>query len=388
MNVLVQAIKILHSQYPVFYLALTHVVMQADDNIQSIGITYENNQYYIKYNKKYVFRHSAEQTVFMLIHELLHILLEHFERIQGKHYIVYNYAADAIINDYIIDQYALPSPKNIVRIPRKYKGPKTTENLYWYLLQQHQKKQLNNMNFDNGINVIDNHHTQQNIRYTTHKIIQDIKNNIGAEALKNILPSETTLERHQKLLQIKQQLYRFLSHIKSRTLHVPLSSTETSKSYVRCDKRLQHILPDTVIKGLHTQKKQLNLHIILDTSGSMQIDNNFYIQQSLQLLTNLFSCVYLYYCDTEVYEQGLVILQQHLKQQYVIGGGGTQLQSAFQTILQNYKNPVIIVVTDGIMPPVDLQHKKCYIINLYFEQQPQYINDKNVKTINICITKN
>lgn len=72
------------------------------------------------------------------MHEVLHVVLDHLIRGKDKDRFIYNLAADALINQYLVDLIGKQPLENIILCPPDYNGPKITEFLYEYFLKNKQ----------------------------------------------------------------------------------------------------------------------------------------------------------------------------------------------------------------------------------------------------------
>ncbi len=70
----------------------------------------------VYYNPEHLANIPEEEQQFTIIHELMHIALDHMERQQGRKQFGYNYACDAVINQ-MIKKFGIPIPKGCIDCP-------------------------------------------------------------------------------------------------------------------------------------------------------------------------------------------------------------------------------------------------------------------------------
>ena len=87
--------------YGSLYRAIEHKFTDKDEIVPTAGACPE----YIIFNVKYCNSLTTPELVFILLHELSHIALQHALRGRGKNHDVFNIAADLIINKQICEEY-------------------------------------------------------------------------------------------------------------------------------------------------------------------------------------------------------------------------------------------------------------------------------------------
>lgn len=87
--------------YGSLYRAMEHKFTDKDEIVPTAGACPE----YLIFNVKYCNSLTAPELVFILLHELSHVALQHALRGRGKNHDVYNIAADLIINKQLCEEY-------------------------------------------------------------------------------------------------------------------------------------------------------------------------------------------------------------------------------------------------------------------------------------------
>lgn len=87
----------------------------------------------IHVSTKFVEAHTGSELVFVLAHELMHVIYAHLARMKGREPLLWNIACDAVINDLLIEEGVGSFPKGGVRIEGAEN--KSAEEIYDWLAQ-------------------------------------------------------------------------------------------------------------------------------------------------------------------------------------------------------------------------------------------------------------
>jgi predicted metal-dependent peptidase len=93
-----------------------------------------------RFNPSFIQNLSVDEASGVLLHEVLHIALGHIARGFGKNPVIWNLAADAIVNEIISRRTSFKLPNGVVRLHDIYKdsyvGDVTVEEVYNYLMKK------------------------------------------------------------------------------------------------------------------------------------------------------------------------------------------------------------------------------------------------------------
>ena len=151
----------LQKENPFFaYLVMNLKIKQGDKITKTICVDAKGN---LEYNKKWVDKLDFEELKGVLIHEVLHIALEHFLRDTKKEQELYNIASDLVINDILVNN-SFKLPDGLVPYNNEFKftekftiedlDKKSADEVYYELVKSgifKQKKTLiifSNKRFD------------------------------------------------------------------------------------------------------------------------------------------------------------------------------------------------------------------------------------------------
>ena len=107
----------------------------------------------IYFNEKFMEDLTIEETEFIILHETMHVALNHMERGKDKNQFLYNVAADIVINSCILKMYqdismiSIHGQESMNTVPGAYAGDQmgylyTTEEVYYKLLSNPKIKKL------------------------------------------------------------------------------------------------------------------------------------------------------------------------------------------------------------------------------------------------------
>ena len=96
----------LQTDNPFFAYLVMNLNIQENKEIPSMGVDNKGN---MVYNKDWIDKLNENQLKGVMIHETLHLALEHFPRGQNKEHEIYNIASDLVINNILVNnKFELP----------------------------------------------------------------------------------------------------------------------------------------------------------------------------------------------------------------------------------------------------------------------------------------
>lgn len=383
--------------------------------IPTAGATFTKEGPVILYNWDFIDTLTIEETKFVLLHEVFHILHNHVERGIGYNHEVFNIAADAIINNQIADNFldnkyverlekyalfkntcAVSIPNNCIALDPEYDGMLVTESYYNWLIEK-DKVNFTTIYVDGGCTSMegntvydkqskeggfDNSFDEHNI--DVNKVTKEELSDSNIESLDPIHPSMR-----------KMRINEILDNLRNRGLETGKVSVvlnnlqKTKRNYIKEIKdnismlaHGQYKYPSrmkpsrTGIFGLKGYKKYSNaINVVLDTSGSM--DNLFELALSTIFKHNIE--VNLIQCDVSVKRIDKLKNTYQLKNLNIEGLGGTELMPAISYIkdspyLSQYNT---LILTDGYCDALDLSFMKKVLLIIV----DKYNNSNNIPKI-------
>lgn len=310
---------------------------------------------------------NDEERAFVLLHEILHIFLEHIGRQTEMHYNpqLFNVAADFCINSMIkeLNSKKIQIP-TMVLYNKKYKSM-SSDQIYHLILEEAGGDANKAMKQYGGDNIGDHQ----------GKGGQCPLDDLGQEAMSE----KTKAENHQKLSasldntnesdlknmgqgQGAADMFRlFKDMIESRIPWQKVlrefitSSSNNRPTYNRCSRRsTKHIIFPSMT-GDH-----VNLVFGVDTSGSMSSKDLADAMSELRGITDEFESwiVTFLSCDTCAHEIGRYVSEDGDEfatiDKSMIGGGGTDMNPMIEYANDLEEEPsVVVILTDGYIPDVN-----------------------------------
>lgn len=289
-----------------------------------------------------------EALEFLVLHELMHCVLKHCTRGQGKLNSVYNIACDIVVNSLILEAIG----KNEIKVGESYamhtapdgrEGREyTAEEVYNQLLKK-------NNNRDTKIDAeggIDNHEVWKRIsadkmlEKVWNKNISDVSKKAGTgtgipEGLKRIIEEIY----HTPQINWKQVLHDFIQYDRSDFL------------FSRPDRRFSgDFLMPSFVENVYGEKAE-EIWFVVDTSGSVSqkalAEAYYEIRDSMEQIGNLSG--YISFFDSAISKPEAFESVEELKKIVPVGGGGTSFDIIFDSIEGFFSEPprAIIIITDG-----------------------------------------
>lgn len=345
--------------YPYAEVLARFILKEYDkkDNNFTIGVTIKDKKIYMLYNSTFINSLSDKELIFVLIHEVFHILLHHHFR-QGLNSLTNNIAngllvnqvQDIIINESIVGSEAysqqMTFPSGGCRLydleksaNKKYDGLFAFEPLWLWMLDNVNMPKNDNENTD-YIKVGFDSHINKEISEEDAMELEDVSKELfNSFKERGTLPDKLVRDLEQSLMKKPDYLKIIKKIISSYLLHGSKFKTFTRP----------HIYNIEGLKGKTYRKYQIN--VILDTSGSMC--DEFKTVLSFLYKNKVVST--LIQIDTEIQSITKITKDSQLKNIKITGLGGTKLQPAIDYIttskLNTYTN---LILTDGYTDNLDL----------------------------------
>jgi|GEM_PF-722088 len=326
----------------------------------------------------------------VLVHEILHVVLEHHQRKGERDHMLWNVACDYVINNWLEQMGVGMRPEGVLFNP-KYKG-RDAESIYDELLENggDEQVQLINLRGEGGKgDILDFDDDVQNSRRGKKRQRSRFRptvKQLAQKAAKQIMEGEHPggMGRDDLPGDLIEQLD--LSKTAFEEIQVPdwevdladwmhfqLSPRTPERSYSKRNRR-QSAVPHIPLAGRALRRLDSpTFGVILDTSGSM---SSFLLQKGLAAVVRFaqhhgVSQVRLVMCDTRPYDEGFIPLEKLQKPFRVYGRGGTVLQPSVNFLEEAHDFPddaPFLIVTDGQIED-----------NLYVYREHAYMLPGNAK---------
>lgn len=299
-------------------------------------------------------RLSDAETLFVYVHELLHVALLHGSRLQGRDPEVWNFACDFVINGWLIEMGVGSVPKSGLLYDPRLKNC-SAEEVYDLLIKD-RKRCRGLYGFRGKLGDILLERGQWTIRRDDVTTMDDIVRRCMAAGMECAAQSRGLvpvglLEEIKSLftppVPWDVELARWMD------AHVPMLR-DPLRSYARASRR-QASTPDIPRPARYVPqewKEACTFGVVMDTSGSMDRGT---LGRALGAIASYSEArdvpaVRLVMCDAAPYDCGMVAPTELRGIYPVIGRGGTVLQPAVNLLLGLADFPAaapIMIITDG-----------------------------------------
>ena len=348
---------------PFFYSFLSLIGVDFDKRNETACIYRIDNFLNISINPDFWDVLNNKERLFILKHELYHLILKHptqaFDNFNLK---IFGIAADFYINNILSNDNNINMPNGglMYNLPEFSELNLTKEivnsgtiPIYNHLLNYQEKLDKLNLNhnwdsFKNNANIVDGqiNNMLQNINKICSNIPQNIKN-----IIKNIN------EKYNKEINYKKIIKKIANNVGYRS-YIKRSTLKDHQFYSDSD-------------GFRIKYKG-TIPIIVDTSGSMMNANDIQdvCDQLLSIAKQANVCLKVIECDMNVTDKSIWVynskkdLRKRIKNGF-IGGGGTMVDPAINYINQKLKDTKLtIYLTDGYVSPPKVNHNYKVVVVL------------------------
>jgi len=298
------------------------------------SVIYINHNYWNKLDKR--------EKRFYLMHEWFHLYFNHIERIKTYDKLIYNAAADCVINKILKDNYA-----QYLQFPQGTLIAEGSLMDIYLKIKKHLEVFQTPRNLGQFISEEDFAYVLQRNLYNS-----DIKYGSISDALKAMMISDVQRSRALKNSKTPKECVEFLSAKdcwdNELSSYLKKALTKQERNYFCPDPR--YFLDDVLIPK-NNKIVSNNIVIILDTSRSMTRD---LLEKALGIIKKLSSiigsCV-ICFSDAKVHK---VVSSRDIKfdEAMIYGRGGTDFQHAF-AVAESFNPDLILVFSDleANLPP-------------------------------------
>lgn len=303
----------------------------------------------IVFDPAFASRLNDDQLLFVLLHELMHCVLKHCTRGNGKIHLLYNIACDIVVNSVLLEALNISSIKicdeEVMHLtPRGDEGRLySAEKVYQMLIRIEDDK----FQKAYGVSLFDCHANWD--EFSSDALIEDVWDNYIKDVTKSVGNNTAIPEAISRMIEV-------VAH-KSK-----ISWRQVLHDYIQCDKSDfvfsspdrryfgEFILPS--FQDSICGSKIDNIWYVVDTSGSVQtkeIAKAFgEIKVSIEQVGNVEG--YVSFFDCEISEPIPFEKVEDIDSMIPVGGRGTSFKEIFN-YLSNYLKDnlpkVIVIITDG-----------------------------------------
>lgn len=286
----------------------------------------------IMMNPSFIEGKIFEEFVFIVMHEILHVILFHTDkkRLCDRNPQLWNIAADYIVNS-ILDKNGYPHPEGAL-YNDKYDDEYTVEKLYDVLMKDIDKL-LANYSGNGDIVFSDLSPQDQDLIKQAVTAGRDVGKMAGN------IPSGLS-EIVDNLLNPKVPWYVIL-----RRYVKEIIGLKDDYTYTRPNRKYD----DLVVPSAYNGEAISTVVVAIDSSGSVTSDELKNFVSEVAGITNWVKEMYVLTCDTEVYEcEHIYEAGDKISSMQIRGRGGTMFQPVFDWVRDKGIRPdVLVYMTDG-----------------------------------------
>ncbi len=358
----------------IYNFKINIVTDEVENGTAYVGIF--NGRPTISIFKNFIEEKTVQELMFVLLHEIMHILHGHTLRRGDQNHIIYNMAGDHVINNTLRSDLKkghlnqLTCPKEAYIIEELTNKNLTTQEVYDFLLKNTKISETQTIQMENGmsVSVTEMDVNGQKIIYISdvnqscstspeeqeehQKITDNLKSEVRSlmndERISRGLLSGDLKNMIMDIIQVEIPWDKLLE----KTLLTKIKSAPDHRIWTNPMKRLR--AHGIIMPGHGTKKVASTVAFIIDTSGSISNDDLKKFTSVVLQSINAFETVWLIKHDVDI-KQNLILKTsevEHSNFTYDYAGrGGTSHKQTFDIIEQNYKNKtlsvdLIIMLTD------------------------------------------
>jgi predicted metal-dependent peptidase len=299
------------------------------------------------YNEKFIHLLNKEEMLFLFGHEVLHNVFEHHYRRGSRNPLLWNIAADYVINLILVDAKIGKPPANKkggVLLDNKYRDM-TTEEVYDLLLQKNMSSQELNDLIDR---LLDDH--PECTEGKTPEEIEEIRREMKEKLLSSAQVAGTLpagIERY-----IKSFTEPKINWVEKLRMEIA-STLKSDYTFLRVNKKSNYGGGGFILPG-SDRTNGIEICVAMDMSGSI---SDSIAQEFLSEVNGIMSQfddykVDIWTFDTEVYNHeqyssdGGTNIQDYIPK----GGGGTEFQCNWDYMKKNDITPKIFLMFTDMCP--------------------------------------
>jgi len=347
-----------NNRFPFFgYLLFLLIGRECDENvIPTAGVG--RDAQYLYYNPKFIDTLKPQELQAVMVHEVMHLALQHIWRGDGKDPMLWNFAADICINNDINGYQGMKLPKGTL-LDHKYKGW-FTEQIYYDLKSKIEKALEGNGKINMGFADGNGGESRKDVT------VEETESKCGAgqshKKWKDGKGSKKDKDRQKKWqravdqaaeIHAKKQgnlpgeLQRIVEEARPKMdwreiLISYIVKCHDDYTYSPSDRRF--LSSDFIMPSMDEGEKIDEVVISIDTSGSMTNEQLNTFAGEVKGLIGSFKNIKAYVCsiDTKVYD--FKEIDDYRVEVKYFGGGGTDYNCIFDEIKKRNINPVVLII--------------------------------------------
>lgn len=327
--------------FPIFKILINNIHFIENNSIQT---AYTNGNT-IYYNSSFLQNLSKDERVFVIAHELMHIILKHLSRLEERDMEIWNYATDAITNQILIKN-GLPLVEGVIDCPDALSF--SAEEYYEIVKNRPDCEELmSKYRYDKKENVIATHeHWNEELVENLTEDISDINEHNITELNKKLIYDEN--EEYTNDIQEQESTKDSLGSVGNTSPIIDWKSffQRKKKKVFSSDYNLHNGFfdEDGIYKYPYELIRQSNIEILIDTSGS--VDDEL-VKAFLQECKNIFDdyVIKVGCFDTRFYGFQAIQRKEDLDNFAIEGRGETDFSTAVNSFSK--KASIKIIFTDG-----------------------------------------
>ncbi|MEM4396756.1 MAG: VWA-like domain-containing protein [Candidatus Woesearchaeota archaeon] len=309
----------------------------------------------IYYNPEFFKTLSKGQIVFVIAHEILHVVYDHVFRRGNRNPLVWNMAVDYIVNYTLIKNSIGTAPENIL-FDERYTDEYTSEELYEKLLKDNVEIATSfDVHLDGPTDSSDsNGQKNVDVEIVGSKITKEDIENIRSEIKSIIFGMYSSMKDAGNIPAGIERLIKKLTEGPKIDWRDVISNF--IKSSVKVDYNFKNPSNNSwiynVIIPTFDKGDEISAHIFIDASGSISDEQLADFLGEIYNIASTFDSFHLTVSsfDTKVYNTKEYTLDNmdDLPNYKIKGGGGTSFECIFDYLKENNIDPkTLIIFTDG-----------------------------------------
>lgn len=364
----------------------SHLNFVETETLPTAGVGMHKARITFFYNPEFINSLTHKACIFLVVHEVMHLVSGHLVRLRGKGYDskLANIAEDMIINstafadDTLAKHMEEPTNPKPLWIPKDYKGEWVAEELYDWL------KQKQDQEGESGGSALDDILKEQgaidpNGTGETFDIHPDELSEADAEVLQNMV--EETIHKMKNRGEISGHMEEVLGKLnKKKNTYLKYLRQQIAEIKGSFHKDATWRRPNRY--GLTGKKGKIKrgmaITVILDTSGSMHNEINKVLSTVLESGLD----IQLVQVDTKVQAVQNITNPSDLRKVELKGFGGTILQPAIDYVVDKYNDGKgLVVMTDGYTDCLDLTSYTGRVVLLTTDKEPPHKSNGKTQTV-------
>lgn len=328
---------------PFYGYVAASVTVEESEDIATLKMQ-NDSALVLQYNRKWYESLSYEKAIGVIIHELLHIILLHPYRREGRNMLLWTVACDMAVNEHIPVEFLPDNSITVETVAREIgeKIPEYRSAEYYYDVISASESQFSFFERKDDIRIV----TGSGDEFSANKQMEDEASEINKNALKCMMSE--LIEQAQfegeipgKVSSIIADIYKSDSVNWRNVLRRFLTGrgkTVKRKSFKRESKRFDNLPGNKRMLGI-------NALIALDESGSISDKqlSTFY-GELLKIKKVTGASLDITQFDTEATVP--IPIERYVREKKRIKNGGTDYRPVFE-LADNMKMALLIIFTDG-----------------------------------------